>query len=66
MQIKVVLNLQVSGVLYSWGWNNCGQLGLGDKINRSTPQEISALKNSVSSISCGGYSFCVAILSNQF
>lgn len=29
-----------NGKLYSWGVNSCGTLGLGDKINRNTPQEV--------------------------
>lgn len=28
------------GVLYGWGWNEGGQLGLGDTDNRTTPCEI--------------------------
>jgi len=23
-----------------WGWNNCGQLGLGDTTNRLTPTQV--------------------------
>ena len=26
--------------LYVWGWNNCGQLGLGDTTNRLTPIQV--------------------------
>lgn len=29
--------IQENGDLWVWGWNGCGQLGLGDKINRATP-----------------------------
>lgn len=41
-----------SGQLYSWGWNNNGQLGDGTTANKSTPTLISGITN-VTSISCG-------------
>ena len=28
------------GTLFAWGWNNCGQLGLGHTNEPSTPQQI--------------------------
>jgi len=32
------LGITTDGALYSWGRNDQGQLGLGDTVNRSTPQ----------------------------
>lgn len=43
--------LTKSGTVYAWGANNCGQLGIGDFINKSSPQALQ-LKNIVS-VSCG-------------
>ena len=31
--------------LYDWGFNNAGQLGLGDTTNRSSPTQIGSLTN---------------------
>jgi alpha-tubulin suppressor-like RCC1 family protein len=39
--------------VYVWGRNSAGQLGLGDTINRMTPQKIEGLSH-VSVIACGG------------
>jgi hypothetical protein len=42
--------------IYSFGYNNCGQLGLGNTTNQNTPQLISFLKNEkIKNVSCGGY-----------
>ena len=30
--------------LYSWGWNEHGNLGFGDKINRNKPEKIKDFK----------------------
>jgi alpha-tubulin suppressor-like RCC1 family protein len=39
---------------YSWGWNACGQLGLGHNNDSNTPQQIEALKGmEILNISCG-------------
>lgn len=35
--------LTAEGALYAWGNNLCGQLGLGDLVNRYTPTKIDAL-----------------------
>lgn len=44
------------GNLYSWGDNNWGQLGLGDRKNRSTPTLVNYNNNvKISSIAVGGY-----------
>jgi alpha-tubulin suppressor-like RCC1 family protein len=34
------LAIKTNGTLWSWGYNNTGQLGLGDTINRNTPTTI--------------------------
>ena len=31
--------------IYSWGWNNSGQLGIGDNENRNIPTIISGFKS---------------------
>jgi alpha-tubulin suppressor-like RCC1 family protein len=44
------------GKVYSCGANASGQLSLGDKTNRNTPQLISALNSlTISAIACGSY-----------
>eukprot|EP00210_Caulerpa_lentillifera_P008643 g8243.t1 len=46
--------------VYSWGGNNHGQLGLGDKINRSTPKVIDALwALPIKQLAAGDYHSCV-------
>lgn len=40
------------GILFVWGWNCCGQLGLGDKNTIFVPQELCSLRNIVA-VSCG-------------
>lgn len=47
------------GELYTWGYNNIGQLGLGDTTNRSTPTRVGLLSNWVK-VSVG-LDFMVAI-----
>ncbi|KAM8750883.1 putative E3 ubiquitin-protein ligase HERC3 isoform 2-T2 [Acanthopagrus schlegelii] len=46
--------LSVSGGVFSWGRNDCGQLGLGDRTDRHTPTGVQCLnlKKTVH-ISCG-------------
>ena len=40
--------------IYSFGWNDYGQLGIGNEINQSKPQLISFFKNTkINFISCG-------------
>eukprot|EP01127_Copromyxa_protea_P021349 TRINITY_DN7311_c0_g1_i2.p1 TRINITY_DN7311_c0_g1~~TRINITY_DN7311_c0_g1_i2.p1 ORF type:complete len:453 (-),score=54.40 TRINITY_DN7311_c0_g1_i2:125-1483(-) len=41
-----------SGLLYAWGWNDCGQLGDGTLVDRASPVLISGLD--VVSAFCGG------------
>ena len=39
---------------YAWGWNGCGQLGLGHTEDQKRPHVVEALRgNRVVSISCG-------------
>jgi alpha-tubulin suppressor-like RCC1 family protein len=47
--------LKTDGTMWSWGQNeNFGALGLGDKINRSSPVQIGAL-TTWSNFACGNY-----------
>ena len=40
--------------IYSFGYNNYGQLGIGNKINQFKPELISSFKNmKINFISCG-------------
>ena len=56
---KFFLNFKFSNCLendeiYSFGWNDSGQLGIGNEIDQSTPQLISFFKNmKINFISCG-------------
>ncbi|KAK5928530.1 hypothetical protein CgunFtcFv8_013584 [Champsocephalus gunnari] len=46
--------LSVSGALFSWGSNHCGQLGLGDTTDRHTPTPLHNLNTKKTiHISCG-------------
>lgn len=39
--------------LYSWGYNNFGQLGLGHEINKFLPQKVEEIANvKISDIAC--------------
>lgn len=41
-------------MLYSWGWNGCGQLGLGSEEDQYVPHGIDSLKgNEITQIGCG-------------
>jgi alpha-tubulin suppressor-like RCC1 family protein len=50
------------GTLWAWGNNECGQLGLGDMVNRNTPTQIGT--NSDWSSVCGGGAFTFALKTN--
>jgi len=42
-------------MIWSWGKNEIGELGLGDSENRSYPSPILALKSrKVTQVACGG------------
>jgi alpha-tubulin suppressor-like RCC1 family protein len=34
------LGLRADGILWAWGWNSYGQLGLGDNTNRNVPTKV--------------------------
>jgi alpha-tubulin suppressor-like RCC1 family protein len=46
--------IKTDGTLWTWGWNNNGQLGQGNTTDRSSPVQIGAL-NTWSSVSSKGY-----------
>ena len=48
------LAIGTDGALYSWGLNNHGQLGHGDKVNRSNPTKVGN-KTDWTQIACGDY-----------
>ena len=37
--------VKTDGTLWSWGYNNAGQLGLGNTTNRSSPVQVGSLTN---------------------
>jgi alpha-tubulin suppressor-like RCC1 family protein len=39
--------------LFTFGWNNSGQLGIGNNTNRNTPQKVTFFNADVASVSCG-------------
>ena len=47
------LALKADGTVWSWGWNQFGQLGDGSGANKSTPIQITSLTN-VRAIAAGG------------
>jgi alpha-tubulin suppressor-like RCC1 family protein len=48
--------LSSDGKVYSWGYNEYGQLGLGHNFNREIPSQINRLNNiPISKIVCGRY-----------
>lgn len=56
-------------IIWSWGNNRYGQLGLGDKINFSLPKPINFLleykENKFEGVSCGGFHSLCLIESNE-
>uniref|UniRef100_A0A673FNZ0 Probable E3 ubiquitin-protein ligase HERC4 n=1 Tax=Sinocyclocheilus rhinocerous TaxID=307959 RepID=A0A673FNZ0_9TELE len=47
--------LSLSGVVFGWGKNSAGQLGLGDTTDRHVPTVVNSLnQKQIVSISCGG------------
>jgi alpha-tubulin suppressor-like RCC1 family protein len=42
-------------MVYSFGWNGYGQLGLGDIDDRHSPVQITAFTQTVTEIACGQY-----------
>ena len=50
------LVLKEDGTVWAWGSNYCGELGLGDATDRSSPVQVTSLGNNASSLAAGGYS----------
>jgi alpha-tubulin suppressor-like RCC1 family protein len=51
----------------SWGWNSCGQLGLGDMEDRDKPTVVEMLKNhQVTSLDCGAAHTVAAVYIPKF
>jgi len=48
------LGLKTDGTLWAWGYNDSGQLGLGDYTRRSSPTQVGSLTN-WAKISAGSY-----------
>ena len=45
---------KTDGTFWSWGYNNFGQLGLGDIVHRSSPVQVGSLTNWSSVAQIGG------------
>lgn len=59
--------LTQNGNVYSWGYNEYGQLGDGNNINQNTPQKINFNDEKIKSISTGPYfSFALTINNKLF
>ena len=59
--LHIVENDQ-SESLYTWGWNEHGNLGHGDKVDRHKPERIRSINNvSVTRVYAGGAYFFVLI-----
>lgn len=48
------ISIKTTGTLWGWGWNEDGQLGLGDTNDRYTPTQI-GINSDWSMIACGSY-----------
>lgn len=55
-----VLAVKTDGTLWAWGYNNNGQLGLGDTVNRSSPVQVGALSN-WANVSAGQNDWSIAV-----
>jgi alpha-tubulin suppressor-like RCC1 family protein len=51
----------LNGILYSWGSNTLGQLGLGDNTDRPLPTRISGLKRKHITRIALGSNFAIAL-----
>ena len=52
------INISDTGVVYTWGWNGHGQLGLGDRTSHDVPQQVTGLEKygrSPSQVHCGDW-----------
>ncbi|GFQ04806.1 ultraviolet-b receptor uvr8 [Phtheirospermum japonicum] len=45
--------LTEDGEIFCWGWNKYGQLGLGDTVDRNTPEQIPLKDHAPKNIACG-------------
>ncbi|KAE9602763.1 putative regulator of chromosome condensation 1/beta-lactamase-inhibitor protein II [Lupinus albus] len=46
--------LTSSGLLFGWGWNKCGQIGVGDNFDRSSPMQVNfPHEEKIVQITCG-------------
>jgi alpha-tubulin suppressor-like RCC1 family protein len=50
--------------LFTFGWNETGQLGLGDFTDRNTPQRVEFFNSDVASVSSGNYAIHTAVVTN--
>jgi hypothetical protein len=51
-----IVSEEIIKEIYSFGWNNCGQLGSGNTTDQTTPQLISTLKNKkIKNVVCGNH-----------
>jgi RCC1 and BTB domain-containing protein len=58
------VGLTKKGELYTWGYNDCGQLGHGDLLSRYKPTRVKSLEGSiVIKIACGANN--VAVLTDK-
>lgn len=58
--------LTTTGSLYSWGMNECGQLGLGHTNNRKSPQKINLHMNKpIGLICCGRFHSIASVKSSS-
>ena len=57
----MALILTRQGTLYSWGYNDFGQLGHGDYKERQTPERIDSLDGKRVSQICAGPEYAIAL-----
>ena len=60
----IIYELIENGNLYCWGLNDCGQLGIGNKINQNQPQKYSEDKKFI--FIYGGYNHTMGLIGNSF
>jgi alpha-tubulin suppressor-like RCC1 family protein len=56
--------VKTDGTLWCWGLNNAGQLGLGDKVDRETPQQVTLPANVEAAYVRAGTSHSCVVASN--
>ena len=62
-----ILNVADKGDMFCWGWNEYGQLGLGDTITRDRPHRVTLNSKHVeiSNIWCGAWSTVIEVSSRH-